>query len=212
MKLSRLLPIVFLMAGASARAQFAIAPVAGINASFSYAAINNYLFKSNQVGLKAGLVGEMELAPSLYIQMGAMYASYGFSILNAKLNVNALEVPVSFVYKTGKPGQNRFFVGAGPYLGYQAKTKLSATDLYMVETVTDVSNSMKRIYVGIDVNVGYQIAEGVFTRVSFQPGITQLIKPDQNFTGLYTAQGSISIGYMIGNNKCKTPELSKPNN
>lgn len=209
MKLPQLFLASALVASVGARAQFAIAPMAGLNSSFAYTAIDNRLYKSNRVGLKAGLIGELELSDNLYLQLGAMYSSYGFTNLNVKLNVDALEIPLGIVYKTGKPGQNRFFVGAGPYLGYQLKAMLRVTNAYLVDIVSDETTNMKRVYPGIDINAGYQIAEGVFTRVAFQPGLAQLIKPDQYFTGYYSAQGSISIGYMIGNRKCK-PETPNP--
>ena len=83
--------------------------------------------------------------------------------------MDALEVPVGIVYKTGKPGQNRFFVGAGPYLGYQLKCKSTVTNVNLMEIVTDETKNMKRAYIGIDINAGYEIAEGVFTRIAFQP-------------------------------------------
>jgi hypothetical protein len=205
MKLSRLLPIALLMASMSARAQFAVAPVAGLNASFAYTAIEGRLYKSDYVGMKAGAIGEMEITPSLYIQLGALYSSYGFTNLNVKLHVDAIEVPVGIVFKTGKPGQNRCFAGIGPYIGYQFNGTLHVTDAYLEERKEDATDGMRKAYLGMEIKAGYQIAEGVFTRVSFQPGLAQLIKPDLSFTGYYSAQGSISIGYMIGN-KPQTPK------
>ena len=72
MKVSRILLLSALAASVNTHAQLAIAPVAGLNTSYAYTAIDDHLYKSNNVGLKAGLLGELEITDNLYFQMGAL--------------------------------------------------------------------------------------------------------------------------------------------
>lgn len=75
---------------------------------------------------QVGILGDLRLAPILYLQPGLIFTGKGSKIetgeegsanwYKAKTNPYYLEIPVNLVFKT--PGERtRFFAGAGPYLG-----------------------------------------------------------------------------------------------
>jgi hypothetical protein len=75
---------------------------------------------------QAGIVGDIHLAPVLYLQPGLIFTGKGTKTQagnegdanwsRATVKPYYLEVPVNLVFKT--PGDGvRFFAGAGPYLG-----------------------------------------------------------------------------------------------
>lgn len=74
---------------------------------------------------QVGIVGDLYLAPILYLQPGVIFTGKGTKTQSgeegdanwykATTNPYYIEVPVNLVFKT--PGTTRFFAGAGPYLG-----------------------------------------------------------------------------------------------
>ena len=74
---------------------------------------------------QVGLVGDIQLAPILYLQPGVIFTGKGTKTQSGEegdanwfkstSNPYYIEVPVNLVFKT--PGTTRFFAGAGPYLG-----------------------------------------------------------------------------------------------
>jgi hypothetical protein len=74
---------------------------------------------------QAGIVGDIHLAPILYLQPGILFTGKGTKTevgeegdatwYKATTNPYYIEIPVNLVFKT--PGKTRLFAGAGPYIG-----------------------------------------------------------------------------------------------
>lgn len=103
---------------------------------------------------QVGLLGDIKLAPILYLQPGVIFTGKGTKTesgtegsanwYRATSNPYYIEIPVNLVFKT--PGENtRFFAGAGPYLGIgiAGKNKVRGTILgvdFSSENKIDFSN------------------------------------------------------------------------
>jgi hypothetical protein len=76
---------------------------------------------------QVGIVGDFPLASIFSFQPGILYTGKGSKVQNGTEGNNGyykqtfnpfyIEVPMNFVVKTPAVGGNRFFAGAGPYLG-----------------------------------------------------------------------------------------------
>lgn len=83
----------------------------------------------------AGLVGDIELAPTLYFQPALIYSGKGSKIQSGSPGTNGyykqtfnpyyIDMPLNLVLKTPTSSSGRFFIGAGPYvaMGIRGKTK-----------------------------------------------------------------------------------------
>jgi hypothetical protein len=106
--------------------------------------------------LHAGVIGDLPLGGSLYLQPGLIYTGKGSKVQSGAEGVNGhfrqtfnpyyLEIPVSLVIKSPSSGMGRFFAGAGPYLavGIRGKTKTEGRTLlginYKIERDIQFSN------------------------------------------------------------------------
>src|ERR1035437_1451764 len=109
------------MISTAANAQLAIAPELGLNLAnmaFKYAGVTDNT-TSMKAGLAIGAVIDFGLTDNIYLQPGLFYLMNGCNGTGGtSYNLNTIQIPVNFEYKTGKEGGNRFFFGVGPYLAY----------------------------------------------------------------------------------------------
>jgi hypothetical protein len=85
-----------------------------------------------------GVIGDFNVGSILYIQPGILYTGKGTKTQSgdpasgnysrATTNPFYIEIPLNFVFKTptsgSKNSENRFFIGAGPYMGIGVAGKL----------------------------------------------------------------------------------------
>lgn len=192
----------------------------GIEAGFNFANmdvqydgnVNTYSFKT---GIRFGFVIDAPLASHLYLQPGLFYAGNGTIVTyndgtysgSSNATINTLELPVNLLYKLGDPGGNRFFFGAGPYIGYNvsAKSVDVTTDLSTGVGQTTTStfkigsqngvDDFKAIDFGLGLNVGYQLASGLFFRFRFQRGLSNMSPNDG--TTIHTTSIGLQVGYLF---------------
>ena len=201
--------LTFACFASAANAQIAIAPEAGLNMA-------NMTFKpssttSMKVGATVGAIVDLGLSDNLFIQPGLFYMMNGCKLKgtapfpDVNVNVSTLEIPVNVEYKFGDVGGGRFFLGAGPYLGINVggNLKASGSPSTSIKYGNDSSSNLKRMDLGLGLNVGYQLQNNLYFRVRYQMGLSNLQpKGDANNSAKTSAIG-ITVGYYLGGNKHK---------
>ncbi len=86
---------------------------------------------SSLTGYHAGVEGDFNLTQNLYFDTGLIYILKGFSgnfdpeHENTKVNetINYLEIPLNLAYKFPVNEKSKFFIQAGPYIGFGLSIK-----------------------------------------------------------------------------------------
>lgn len=187
-------------------AQVAIAQSFGIkggvnfaNMSFSNSGLN--ISPKSIIGFHFGAVAEFELQESLSFNTGILYSLKGYKIkmdilgesMEATEKLNYLEIPLNFAYKFPLNETSKFFVQAGPYLGYalsgKAKSDGESTDIKFEK------GGMKRLDFGIGFGPGVEFGP-IVASVNYQLGLAN-VADDPDVTAKNKVL-QISVAYMLG--------------
>lgn len=176
---------------------------AGIRAGFNLAH-SNYAVEglgittSNLPRYQVGLVGEMPIWKSLFVNSGINYTVKGVSLSflgsDIEFAISYLEVPLNLVYKYDL-GLARVFGLAGPYVGYGLKAKsIKGSDVNEIEFGSN-DNQMKRIDYGFNLGTGIEFDKFSFV-VEYGLGIPNLsnVADERMKNGVL----SFTIAYLIG--------------
>lgn len=173
---------------------FHVGPTASIGLSEHFALMPAILFS-----LKGAKIDEDQTDPL-----------FGTTHVEASTTFNYLEVPVNVAYMFGAEGGGRFFVYAGPYLGYcfGGKTKEDITypnggPSLSIEQSLEVGNDMTQDHVrpldyGVNAGVGYLLPMGLFFRAQYGLGLANTV-PEGNSDN-YTKNRviGVSVGFLFG--------------
>jgi hypothetical protein len=203
-----LLSVVFSSFFFSAQAQVGF----GIEAGFN---VSDYTLKTNdntkptdpKLGGRLGIISDIGITDNFYFQPGLHYVTNGYKafITNGyeQFILNTVELPLNIQYKFGALGNNRLYVGIGPYFAWNKdgyyrvfvnKFVDSRSDLRIGNGATDVLRSFD---FGGGVNGGYQITEGLYVRVRAQMGFVDLLPGNNANTSARSVGYSISGGYIF---------------
>ncbi len=201
MKTKLVLLIVFAMFAQIANAQvFGIK--GGLNiANMSFSSSGMSISPKSIIGLQVGPVAEFELQENLFLNTGLLYSLKGCKIkmdvygtsYESTETLNYLEVPVYLAYKFVASETSKFFVQAGPYLGYA----LSGKEKMNGET-TDITfgdGGAKRIDFGLGFGLGLEFGRFV-PSINYQLGLANI--NDGTDTKLKNKVLQISVNYMFG--------------
>ncbi|MGE5420780.1 MAG: porin family protein [Chloroflexota bacterium] len=154
---------------------------AGVRAGFNlahsdYSVEGLGITTSNLPRFQAGLVGEIPVWKSLYLNSGINYTIKGVSLsfLGSEIEfpISYLEVPLNLVCKYDL-GLARVFGLAGPYVGFGLKAKsMKGSDVNDIE-FGSAENQMKRIDYGINLGTGIEFEKFSFV-VGYGLGIPNL--------------------------------------
>ncbi len=190
----------------SANAQLAIAPELGLNMANmtgkSGGTSSDYKMKA---GLAVGAVIDFGLTDNLYLQPGLFYLMNGAkaNVGDATINVNTIQIPINFVYKLGEEGDNRFFFGVGPYIGYNLSASVkSGGNSTTINIGTDkTADGIKPMDFGVGLNLGYLLSNGIFVRAHYQMGLANLDPISDADNTLKTSAIGLTVGYYFGAHK-----------
>ncbi|MBL7971290.1 MAG: PorT family protein [Prolixibacteraceae bacterium] len=187
-------------------AQFANAQVFGIKggmnvASMTFSSSGMDFSPKSIIGLQIGPVAEFELQESLYFNTGLLYSLKGYKIkmdfmgenVDVTSKLNYLEVPLNFAYKFETSETSKFFVQAGPYLGYALSGK-SKGDGESVD-IEFGDGGMKRFDLGVGIGLGLEFGPLV-PSVSYQLGLANL--SDDSDVKVKNQVFQVSVAYMFG--------------
>ncbi|MBC7536036.1 MAG: PorT family protein [Ferruginibacter sp.] len=180
-----------------------------------------------KIGLLAGVVAEVDFGklsfrPELnFIQKGSKSGISGYD--ENKFSLSYLELPLNVVYKLelGSKG-NKVFFGLGPAIAFGLGGKIKNTDgstgaVYSRKVKfdgkkngTDDKAHFKALDLGANILGGFQMKSGLFARVAFTYGFSNLYpEKTYNVSGTtydqsYKNRGvNLSVGYMLGGTKKK---------
>ncbi len=189
------------------QAQLGIGVELGFNASDYNIETNN---KQKQTDMKFGgrLGGFVDyaFANHFYFQPGIYHVTNGYksNLANGyeQYTISTMEIPLNVVYKTGFFENSTFFVGVGPFLGYnrdgeyyiKSGSIISKKDLDFGKWPID---DIRKLDLGGGANIGYQNETGFFLRARAQMGLLNLV-PGKNRTSSMESVGyCLSVGYIF---------------
>ena len=185
------------------------------------------------LGARVGLVADFGISDNFSIQPGLLFVMKGvryeqsFDIgdnnngaefeAQQKLNLNYIQLPINFQYKTREDGTG-FFVGAGPYFGYAISGKGVAqvksttyTNGNSSVTETDIEDELsfgdnanddfKNLDIGLGLNAGYMLPMGAFVRAFGEYSFSNIYPvPESKFERKNYGFG-LTVGFMFGGKK-----------
>jgi len=173
----------------------------------------------SRFGFSGGLIADipfgdepLRMVPELkFVQKGAKY-NFATTILGQELklegnsNVNYIELPVNLAYAF-KLGNNKLFVGGGPYAGYGLSGKNKGTGSVngqpSEESSEDIEfgseeGQMKRFDYGGNLMVGYFMQSGLMIKANYTRGFANLANGnDEKYNNSYFG---LSLAYFINRN------------
>jgi hypothetical protein len=210
-------------------AQISFAPEVGLNVATMSMKVNDLASGSFtygtewKAGLAVGGVADIGITGNIYFQPGLFYEMTGVKLpagyqlySNGEWDINTLTIPLNFEYKTGEKGGNRFFIGTGPYIGYNfsAGQNYNAGGTYNYYTNSTsynpaysgslkIGNSagidfIKPLDLGWGINTGYQLAIGLYLRVHYQMGFTNLDPYSDKYDVYKSSAYGVTLGYLFG--------------
>jgi hypothetical protein len=220
--MKKLLLITFLLAGSLttfAQVYQDDSPVSfGIKGGVNLATLQQSTSGSNSSSTTGSLTS-FSIPPSLlYTGKGATEkeneSNPEYSInSNVKLTLNYLELPVYALYHT-PVGDNDFFIGAGPFVGYglSGKEKGSESESITEDNDTqsastsvdqnvkfgsDSSSDVKRIDYGISAMAGFKFSMGFLVSVYYDLGLANIDPDSSDDSKIRTRVAGLSVGYSF---------------
>lgn len=227
MKNNFLFTFLFVISSVSVFAQAEMGkPSIGIYGGVNFQNINgtaangNTLKNSLVTKFHVGVNGEIPIAPDFFFQIGLQYMGKGSTgdvtftdntgtyTAVRTLSLNYLELPIGLVYKP-LVGTGNLILGFGPYFGYalsgkaafEGNNRPADSDLEFVAEApaSDVNNLIyfKRMDIGANIVVGYQLPIGLFFTLNSQLGLVPInAKTTTDLSQKNTGFG-LSVGYRL---------------
>lgn len=192
----------------TSNAQLSFAPEAGLNmANMNMKSAGSTVSTSMKPGVAIGAIVDFGFTDNLFLQPGLFYVMNGAKLSSPSLtySINSLQIPVNVIYKLGEDGNNRFFFGAGPYLAYNLSGNVSDGGGTIHIGTDKAKDQLKPIDFGVGLNVGYLLVNGLFFRVHYQMGLTDLNPAGDSDGTVKTSALGVTAGYYLGHKKAKKP-------
>ncbi|HXS35155.1 MAG TPA: porin family protein [Flavipsychrobacter sp.] len=224
-----ILSIVVLFANVQAQLRFAPELGIGLNSMRFTAGQFENIVPTMKTGGKIGCMLDIDMSDHMYAQAGLYFALKGaksattityandtMSKTNETLSTTYLQLPIDVLFKTGKAGGHRFFVGLGIYFAYA----ISAKDKYSYNTwgsgvLFDQASGTEKLQIGsngayngfdigINAKIGYELASGLIFSGYLDYGFNNASNND--FVTEKTWGFGVSAGYFIPRKKDKKSE------
>jgi opacity protein-like surface antigen len=155
-----------------------------------------------KIGIKAGAFLEYSFSPSLalqpellYVNSGGKYKSeYGNETIIGKDNLHQLQLPINLKYKMGADNL-KFYVAAGPYLGYIFAARSKWSDDDESENLYGEDSALKHFDFGLGAGVGIEISNKYIIGADYKYGMSNLTK-NEDMT-IKTGTFNLSVGYLF---------------
>lgn len=207
MKHILLLTAMIITMAVQVQAQLGIGVELGFNASDYNIKKNNELKQTDmKFGGRLGGFVDYAFANHFYFQPGIYHVTNGYksNLQNGyeQYTISTVEIPLNVVYKTGLFENSTFFIGAGPFLGYnrdgeyyiQNGSILSKKDLDFGKWPID---DIRKLDLGGGANIGYQNHTGFFLRARAQMGLLNLVPGKNRTTSMESVGYCLSVGYIF---------------
>ena len=214
--------VAFGVVAMNAQAQQPIAGELGLNmANMSVKTGGTSESTNMKAGLGLGAITDVKITDNICFQPGLFYEMTGYkeTVLGTdySVNISTLTIPLNFQYNFGAATENHFFVGVGPYLGYNiggnAKYGSNSTSLKIGSSKPDASgnggDNIKAMDFGAGLNVGYMLANGWYARAHYQMGFSNLDPIGDADNSMKTSAIGITVGYYFTGHKAKKTSEKK---
>ncbi len=137
-----------------------------------------------RLGLHAGLLAHIHLAPEWALQPEIVYSAQGFEdkVSNVKWKLDYINVPIMIQYMFN----NGFRLQAGPQVGFLASAKIDNTD---------IKDDLKKIDAGLGFGVGYLSSSGFGIDARYNLGLSNV--NDEGSTELKNRVFQVGLFYMF---------------
>lgn len=164
---------------------------------------------SSKAGLTLGVMSDISLSDAFSFQPGLNFTQKGgkfdFSDLgfpgagDVTYTLNYVELPLNVVFKA-EAGSGKFFVGAGPSLGFGISGKLkSGSEEEDVNFGSNAEDDLKPFDFGGNIVAGYELSNGLFFALNYNTTLNNLsTESDVTTRNRYFG---IRIGYLLGSKK-----------
>jgi hypothetical protein len=163
-----------------------------------------------KIGIEAGALLEYSFSPSLALQPELLYVNNGGKqkaahegeSISERIILHQLQLPINIKYKMGTD-KLKFYVAAGPYLGYIFAARSKQTYKNENEGINESRNNnlygdgsdMKHFDFGMGVGFGVELLNKYIVGTGYKYGISSLTKTE-NVT-LRTGTFNLSVGYFF---------------
>lgn len=141
-----------------------------------------------------------------YVQKGAITKK---PLANQKDKVSTelryTDLTLNFLYNTNKAAGN-FFIGAGPYVGFNLPSKVLTKSPNNLKSETDITfgNTIAENYRGIDFGanflMGYRVKGGFFVSANYSLGLRNLLPEGSLSTGdIKNNYFGVTLGWLVNN-------------
>ncbi|MCC8408672.1 PorT family protein [Mucilaginibacter sp. UR6-1] len=149
----------------------------------------------------AGLFADVAVSETFSVQPALLFTQLGSKETegdaSAKTTINYLQLPVNAIY-SAPTGTGKFFIGAGPFLGYGLSAKYKISGAGEANGSADIDfgdNGLKRVNVGVGALAGYKLEDGFLLNVGYDLGLTNIADTDGG--SLKTRAFTVSVGYAF---------------
>ena len=202
-------------------AQVALGPEVGVNVC-NYNTSHGWRLPVG--GIRTGIRTDIVLAGHFNVQPGIFYVNNnmgGSHLIGGAyptMTVRTVEIPLNIVYKARVSRVNTPFIGVGPYMGLNVGGKVTIppgdmpypmpTIIRQLQVGPHATDDIKMVDAGLSFIAGLQLANGFYTRVLFQKGLTNLQPQGTTDALLKRMNFGFSLGYLFSaKHKVKpTPE------
>ena len=155
------------------------------------------------IGGRFGGLVDLQVADHICIRPGIEYNLLGGVNGDLGNDVNWLfhyiNVPVDVLYTMGKEGENHFYVGLTPYIGYMVSGQSKASGV--TKTLEIGSDQTKDNVLpwgfGAGVKVGYEFAKGFFVDAAFYHGLVNILPGGNGDNSIYNRNITLGGGYFF---------------
>ncbi len=165
----------------------------------SYYANNAYLNTAPLNAYRLGIIVDIKLPAHIHLQPGIFYSKEGTNIAEGgSIAPNYLRIPFSIIYRVALQKAGHIYFGLGPVIGYCLGGSVDAGKAGGSSTINvgnDEQSTIKPVDIGMGINAGYKIPQGLFIRAAYIIGLSNL-SPNSDNT-LKNTSFVISIGCMF---------------
>jgi hypothetical protein len=201
-KVVTLCSIVCLALGAKAQTSFG--PMLGLNLSNANTKVfGDKIDTKMKIGFHVGAIANIAIGDHFSIMPGVLYSGKGAKIddVDATASLNYIEVPINVAYWFGQPDGGRFFIQAGPYLGYclGGKAKIDGMDDETFKIGNDeMEDDFKALDFGVNLGLGYKLPMGLFAKAQYGLGLANILPGGDSDNSWKNSNISISVGWLFG--------------
>ncbi len=183
-------------------AQVKIGPKVGLNLATMTMKYSGVSFDpSIRPGFNVGVVSEIPLTSSLFLQPGFSYSEkgskYSISDVDMKMSPTYLELPVNVLYKFDTHPVKLFLLG-GPCFAYGIGGRYEVMgEKYDISYGADEEDDMRAFDLGVNLGGGVEI-DNFQVSVEYGIGITNLSTVTDDDASMKNRVWGISIAYMFG--------------